>query len=314
MTAVNPVPFDSPLWNQLETFTERPADMVLALRKLLGPVTDPADPALDHLVMAIFNSGSLVQATYAVFPYLIELSSRLATTNPQIYFLAANIAVAARTDRRAVPAVIHDEFSASITQFERIAIGRLMQVSDGFVRTYGEVLAAMAFSGHCVGNLLDDVFEKEGTKRTGVVCPHCAAEFQLALLDGGTVMVGPNYKIKPPPQVENLVLPVAVLYPPRDPNPWQPVASFLTNRAGALTLDAAERAHMQVAIDICNSGFSPHVRCEHAFSLIGSILQAHGFRDSARRFYRFWDDVTCPNCTKPFMVASGWWGCHANPD
>jgi hypothetical protein len=51
---------------------------------------------------------------------------------------------------------------------------------------------------------------------------------------------------------------------------------------------------------------------EHAFSLIGSILQAHGFRNSARRFYRFWDDVTCPNCAKPFMVASGWWGCHAN--
>ena len=103
MTAVNPLPLDSPLWNRLDTFTKRPADMVLALRKVLGPVTDPADPALDDLVAAIFNQNSLVQATYAVFPYLIELSSRLGTSNPQIYFLAANIAVAARTDQRAVP-------------------------------------------------------------------------------------------------------------------------------------------------------------------------------------------------------------------
>ena len=62
--------------------------------------------------------------------------------------------------------MIRDEFYASVTEFERVAIGRLMQVSGEFVSTYGKVLAAMAFSGHCVGNLLNDVFENDGTKRT----------------------------------------------------------------------------------------------------------------------------------------------------
>ena len=310
---MNSLPFDSPLWNQLDTFTQRPGGVALALRKLLGgPVTDPADPALTELTDAIFHQHSLVQATYAVFPYLIELSSRLAVTNPEIFFLAANITLAVRTDQTAVPVVIREAYDASVPEFERIAIGRLMQVGGKFVITYGDVLAAMVFSGHCVGNLLNDVFENDGTKRTGVVCPHCEVKFGVALLDEGTVVVAPNYKVKPPPRVTDLSLPTTAQYPRRDPNPWHPVAGFLANRAGTLALDAAERAHMQVAVDICSSGFSPHVRCEHAFSLIGSILQAQGFRSSARRFYRFWDDVTCPGCTKPFMVASGWWGCHAN--
>jgi hypothetical protein len=303
------LPLDSPLWSRLETFGVPPGRIPLILKRLVEGPVDSMDPALDELVSAIFHQYSLTNATYAVFPYLTAIHHRYAKTNPALFYLAANIAASGKVDQTDLPFEVREAFLEALVDFETIATSRIVGKGQPFGEVYNACTAAMAFSRHCCGKLLMDGLESEGTQNTGLICPQCDDQLEVVLFPEGLVVMQPGRKSRPPEPPKPLAPPQVRSYALRQPNPWQVVHSFLLDEAHPAGVSGVETLHVEMATRICAAGLGPNVPPEDAFSLLGTILLAHGYISNARRFFHLWDTVSCPNCRTTFIAGRGWWGC-----
>ena len=167
----------------------------------------------------------------------------------------------------------------------------------------------MAFSRHCCGKLLMDGFQFEGTRNTGLICPKCEMQMEVMVFDEGFVVIERGREPQPPRPPKPLARPLFRSYAERHRNPWQVVVVFLAQESQRVSMSEVERLHVELATRLCALGVGPHVAPEDGFSLIGSILLAHGLTSSGRLFFRFWDEVMCPKCKSTFVAAKGWWGC-----
>lgn len=299
---------DSPVWGDLGTFGIHGRELPSRLAALLRQPVDPASPALDEIMEAIFHQHSLSDASYAVFPYLPEIHARYGATNPALFFLAANIAMSAKLDPE-LPDVIIASFRQACLSFERIAAQRVATSPGTAQEVYAVTVAALAFAGHCCGRLLVDVLEAEGTRRTYITCPHCGAKLRIVLFDEGAVLTGAGQTPSPPSPPHPLAPPTRQLFPERVPNPWSPVAGLLTGQFEEAKAGSAERAHLDIAMALCHAGLTSETPPRFVFSTIGAILLVHGHAAAARRFLRLWDTVKCSSCGAAFVAADGWWGC-----
>jgi len=312
MNSAKRLPLDSPLWSRFQTFGIAPGRLPLILKKLTKDAANPMDPSLDELVSGIFDEYSLTNATYAAFPYLAEIYARYANTNPSLFYLAANIASSSNVYQIDLPPEVREAFLATLIEFETIAISRIVTKGQPIRDVYNSCVASMAFSQHCCGKLLMDVLEAEpdGTKHTGLICPQCQQHIEVILFKEGAVLIEPGRQPQPPEPPKALTPPTLRSYVARrSPNPWQFVGPFLSQELRLTSISETEQAHVELATGLCANGFGPHVPSEDAFSLIGSILLAHGFASSARRFFRLWDTVTCTECKSTFIAGKRWWGC-----
>jgi hypothetical protein len=154
-----------------------------------------------------------------------------------------------------------------------------------------------------------DVLEPDGTRRTNLICPQCRQRIQVVLFDEGVVVIVGGRAPQHPEPSRPLVRPVIRSYDERQPNPWQTVAAFLAQRSQRVDMSDAERSHVEMATRLCKFGFGRNVPPEDAFSVIGSILLAHGFTKNSCRFFRLWDTIACSACNSRLLAARGWWGC-----
>jgi hypothetical protein len=305
------LPLDSPLWNRFETFGVVPRRIPLILKKLTKDSVDPMDPAFNELVSGIFHQYSLTDATYAALPYLADIHDRFANKNPNLFYLAANIAASANVDQIDLPPEVREAFLETLIGFATIAISKVVTEGHPVKNVYDDCVAAVAFSQHCCGKLLMDVLEAEpeGTKHTSLICPQCQQHMEVVLFEEGAVVIEPGREPHPPEPPKPLARPPLRSYPERRPNPWHAAGSFLAQGLQSVAMSDTERLYLAVATSLCERGFGPHVLPEDAFSLIGSVLLAHGFASSARRFFRLCDIVACIKCNCAFVAAKGWWGC-----
>jgi hypothetical protein len=312
MSSTKRLPLDSPLWSRLETFGIKPERIPLIIKKLTRDAVNPMDPALDELVAGIFDQYSLTNATYAVLPYLAEIYNRYAKTNPNLFYLAANIAASADVGRIDLPPEVREAFLEVLIDFETMAISKVVTKGQPIRDVYNCCVAAIAFSQHCCGKLLMDALEAEpeGTKHTGLVCPQCQEHLEVILFDEGAVVVELGREARPPKPPKPLAAPTTRFHAERRANnPWQLVGSFLSQGLRAASISETQRLHVELATRLCEESFGAHAVSEDAFSLIGSILLTHGFAPSSRRFFRFWDNVTCTKCASTFVAGKRWWGC-----
>ena len=68
MSKPHRLPLDSPLWNHLGTFGVASERIPLLLQKLIEEPVNPAAPALDELMVAIFHQYSLAHERAVIVP------------------------------------------------------------------------------------------------------------------------------------------------------------------------------------------------------------------------------------------------------
>jgi hypothetical protein len=309
VTNLYSLPLESPRWSQLGTFGVPPEEIPLLLKQLLNDPTNNLGSPLRRLANGIFHQYELADAAYFVFPYLADVQARFPQPNPWLAGLVANIAATADIDRVQLPPAAHQVFLDTLLHFERLAVSDLLVTDQPFAAVYGVCMDALAFARHCCGKLLLDVLERDGAHHTGLTCLGCGCSMEVALFQDGVAIMQTGLEPEPPNPPQPFATPSLPTHSKRKINPWQPVGEFLSREVRLGDLGQTERLHVDLAMRLCSLGIGPAVLPEEAFSLIGAILLAHGFSDSARRLFRLWDTVTCPACLTPFVAARGWWGC-----
>jgi len=165
----DPLPLDSPRWEELSHAYGDAADTARLLRQLHErPNTDLADPAWDELCGSICHQGSVYPASFAALPHLATIAER---AKPGLSLSAINLmtAIVVSDDRREEPPPdLLPAFDAAVARLEPLAIRALAGAEDlrAVAICCGAIMAGRGFrsaAAHVFDPLEGDHY----------VCPNC---------------------------------------------------------------------------------------------------------------------------------------------
>jgi hypothetical protein len=307
------LPLMHPAWTSMNSFLLAAETIPHVLGCLIDDPEARFGELFPQVLGSVLHQDSISPAAYAAFPYLVQAHQALSKPELRSIVLLANVAIAQPPTDLALPADVVCAMRSAVAVMEATAVTMLTRPQPHVHAVYYTAVSALAFAGHCAGDLLSDAVEPDGKARSAVTCPRCAASIKISLFAEGAVPwldeVEPLSPVPPRPLAR--LSPFDA--PDRRPNPWRLLNELMQNAAASLAVNSVEFQRLTAAIELCRRGVAATVSPGPGFSLIGALLVSHGYPEQAMRFFRFADEIDCPHCQARFRVSDEWWGYAAPP-
>ena len=301
------LPLNSPQWSKLDSFGD--SGQLPSLVQQLEESDDPgASEVFGDLLDAIYQQYSCCEAAYAVLPYLVELGLKLHNgSDPDLWIYVGQMAGTCKgpVDR----AEFMSTYKAALDAAQGHWIKVLLESSQDLRTLYYLSVATIALTQNPLGKLvMDNLFPDKYAESTAV-CPFCAQNVSVACFESGYVVrLSVSKRPEPPSPPIPLSAPRKSVLPQASPNPWQAVASALTDFMSSAELPAGSIEHLQAARELADRGLTSQSDPALVFSLLGSLLILRGHPEAGMRYLHAWDSIACSECGRSFIFADRWWG------
>lgn len=301
----NKLPLDDARWASLSS-TGKHSARVPGFLEYLGrlPRFDRSSDAWVLLVDHIFHQFTCYESTYASFPYLVELGSRLPADGAEdLWITLGQIAGCFEVYGVPAPEELEPAFRDALEVAERVGVSRFLATTTHPLIVRDHALATVALSGHRMGLMVTSNLSHLSAEGEAV-CPACDADFLFGVHDDGlstyTSLRGP-FPVNGDPSQPRRLAPLRALGEEME-SPWRSVARLLERRAALPAVFVSEwQEELDAAARQCRFGLR-HGDARCTFCVVGALLALHGDLAGAARFLRLSGGVRCPTCKREHHV------------